>query len=63
LAEGVQDFAARRLWMYNNERPNMTNGDFSPARKKPGGISFTSNYLLQEGLPDFGLFYPLSGQQ
>ncbi|GHV51245.1 hypothetical protein FACS1894168_3330 [Deltaproteobacteria bacterium] len=32
--EGVQEFATKWLWSYNNERPNMANGGFPPAMKK-----------------------------
>ena len=32
--EEMQNFAARWLWKYNNERPNMANGGFPPAMKR-----------------------------
>jgi len=29
----VQDFATRRLWTYNHERPNMALGGITPKQK------------------------------
>lgn len=31
--EEAQKFATQWLWTYNNERPNMGNGGFTPAQK------------------------------
>jgi putative transposase len=31
--EEVQDAATRRLWTYNNERPNMALGGITPMQK------------------------------
>ncbi|WP_264819608.1 integrase core domain-containing protein, partial [Acetobacter tropicalis] len=34
--QDVQEVATQWLWTYNNDRPNMGNGGFTPAQKLKG---------------------------